>query len=43
MGIVEKMESRIVYTIEGNNVNTCKKKDYPNSGSIICRDGISVY
>ena len=43
VGIVEKCENRMVYTIEGNSGDVCKKLQYELRSEKICGYGIPVY
>ena len=43
VGIVEKCENGIVYTIEGNSGDACKQKQYAVGSSIIYGYGIPAY
>jgi len=44
VGIVEKCENGIVYTIEGNsNEDTCRQKQYDINSNVICGYGIPNY
>jgi len=43
VGIVEKIEDGIVYTIEGNSDDACKQRNYPIGSSVVCGYGIPLY
>ena len=43
VGIVEKCENRIVYTIEGNSGDVCRKLQYPLRSEKVCGYGVPVY
>ncbi|MFI3326766.1 MAG: CHAP domain-containing protein [Clostridia bacterium] len=43
VGIVEKCENGIVYTIEGNSGDMCKQKQYSVGSSVIAGYGIPAY
>jgi len=43
VGIVEKIEDGIVYTIEGNSDDACKQRNYPIGSSVVCGYGIPMY
>lgn len=43
VGIVEKYENEIVYTIEGNSNNECKKQQYNLNSSVILGYGVPMY
>lgn len=43
VGIVEKVETDRVYTIEGNSDNVCKQRSYVVGSSVICGYGIFEY
>ena len=44
VGIVEKVENNVIYTIEGNSTNdTCRRKQYQSNSNIIFGFGIPAY
>lgn len=43
VGIVEKCEDGIVYTIEGNSGDACKQRSYAVNSSVIRGYGIPAY
>ena len=43
VGIVEKCENGIVYTVEGNSGDACRQKQYPVGSSVIYGYGIPAY
>ncbi len=43
VGIVEKCENGIVYTVEGNSGDTCRQKQYSVGSSVIYGYGIPAY
>ena len=43
VGIVEKCENGIIYTIEGNSNDACKQRSYTVGSSSICGYGIPLY
>ena len=44
VGIVEKVENKIIYTIEGNSTNdTCRQKEYSVNSNVIYGYGIPAY
>ena len=43
VGIVEKCENGIVYTVEGNSGDACRQKQYAVGSSVIYGDGIPAY
>ena len=44
VGIVEKVENNIIYTIEGNSTNdSCRKKEYPLNNNVIYGYGVPAY
>ena len=44
VGIVEKVENNIIYTIEGNSTNdTCRKKQYIINSDVIFGFGTPAY
>ena len=43
VGIVEKCENKIVYTIEGNSGDVCRKLQYEVKSKMICGYGVTVY
>ena len=43
VGIVEKCENGIVYTIEGNSSDACKQRSYPVGSSKINGYGVPAY
>jgi len=43
VGIVEKVEDGVVYTIEGNSGDACKQRNYVIGSSVIIGYGIPMY
>ncbi|MDL2249655.1 lysozyme family protein [Lachnospiraceae bacterium OttesenSCG-928-J05] len=43
VGIVEKCENGVVYTVEGNSGDACRQKSYPIGSSVIYGYGIPAY
>ncbi len=43
VGIVEKCENGVVYTVEGNSGDACKKQQYPVGGGSIYGYGVPKY
>lgn len=43
VGIVEKCENGIVYTVEGNSGDACRQKQYAVGSSVIYGYGIPAY
>lgn len=43
VGIVEKCENGIVYTVEGNSSDACNKRSYPVGSSVIRGYGVPAY